>query len=235
MNISSRGFGIAVVTGLAVALVSTLAAAESEIRPLSGFSAVAVGGGIELTLRQGDEYRVLAVNSGGSPEAIVTTVEDGTLTIRQSRTTGWFDWFSNYSVDVTLPELAAISASGGSDVRIEGAVTGDRLSIAASGGSEMAATIDVADLEVMTSGGADLRLSGTATSVTIQASGGSEVDARGVSAVRANIQSSGGADIAVGVSEQLVAQASGGSDIVYSGEPAMVNVNASGGAEVTRR
>ena len=51
----------------------------------------------------------------------------------------------------------------------------------------------------------------------------------------ADIQSSGGADIAVGVSEQLVAQASGGSDIVYTGEPAMVSVNASGGADITQR
>jgi hypothetical protein len=216
-------------------LVSMFAAAESEIRPLSGFSAVAVGGGIELTLRLSDEYRVEATNSGGSPDAIVTTVEDGTLTIRQSRTTGWFDWFSNYSVDVTLPELTAISASGGSDVRIEGEVTGDTLRIAASGGSEIAAAIDVAELEAMTSGGADVELSGSATSVTIQASGGSEVDARELSTRRADIQSSGGADIAVGVSEQLVAQASGGSDIVYTGEPAMVSVNASGGADITQR
>jgi len=235
MSIASRGFGIAVVGGLTASLVWTLAAAETEIRPLSGFSAVAVGGGIELTLRQGGEFRVEAENSGGSAEAIVTTVEDGTLTIRQSRTTGWFDWFSNHSVDVTLPELSAISASGGSDVRVEGTVTGDRLSIAASGGAEIAAAIDIRDLEVMTSGGADLRLSGTATTVSIQASGGSEIDARELGTAQANIQSSGGADIAVGVSEQLVAQASGGSEIVYSGEPAMVNVNSSGGGEVTRR
>ena len=234
MQVSSRKFGIALGTGLAATLVWALAAAESEVRPLSGFSAIGVSGGIDLNVRQGDEYVVEVVNPGGSPEAIVTTVEDGTLVIRQSRTDGWFDWFSDYAVNVTLPKLSAIQASGGSDVRIEGAIAGDQLRIAASGGSEIAAAIDVAELEVSISGGADLRLSGTATSVTIQASGGSDIDARELSTVQVDIQSSGGADIAVGVSEQLVAQASGGSDIVYSGNPT-TDIATSGGADVQRR
>jgi hypothetical protein len=234
MHSSSRGFGIAVATGLTASLVWTIAAAESEIRPLSGFSAVAVGGGISLTLRQGEEYRVEVEKSGGSPDDIVTTVEDGTLTIRQSRTSGWFDWFANYSADVTLPDLTAIHSSGGSDVRIEGTIAGERLVITASGGSEVTGAIDVADLEASTSGGADLRLSGSAVSAKIQASGGAEIDARELRTVQADIQTSGGADTSVAVSERLVAQASGGSDIFYSGEPT-TDINVSGGAEVTRR
>ena len=234
MRHASRGFGIAVVTGLTASLVWAIAAAESEVRPLTDFSAVAVSGGINLNLSQGDEYRVEAVNPGGSPEVIVTTVENGTLTIRRSRTTGWFDWFDNYSVNVTLPELSALQSSGGSEVRIDGAITGDRLSISASGGSDIVAALDVADLEVSISGGAEMTLSGTATSAAIRSSGGSDVNARELSTVRAVVQSSGGAEIAVGVSEQLVAQASGGSDIVYSGDPT-TEVAVSGGAEVTRR
>ena len=234
MKSLKSGPGVAVVTGLAALIAWSLAAAESEVRPLSGFSAVVVSGGIDLRLRQGDEYRVEASHSGGSPAAIVTTVEDGTLVIRRSRTSGWFDWFSNYSVDLTLPELAALSASGGSDVRIEGTIAGERLAIAASGGADVTAAVDVADLEATTSGGADLRLSGSARTATIRTSGGSDVNARDLRVEQAEVQSSGGADIAIAVSERLVAQASGGSDIVYTGNPA-TEIAVSGGADVTRR
>jgi len=234
MKTSSRGFGITVVIGLTAPLVATLAVAESEVRPLSGFTSVAVGGGINLKLRQGDEFRVEAVNPGGSPESIVTIVEDGTLVIRKSRTDSWFDWFSDYSVNVTMPEIDAIAASGGSDARAEGAIAGPRLTVAASGGSEIHAAIDVAELEAMTSGGADLELSGSATSATFQASGGSDIDARELTTEQAEVQTSGGADVALAVSRQLVAQASGGSDVVYSGEPT-TDIQVSGGAEVTRR
>lgn len=234
MKHPSTGLGVAVVTGLTASLVWTIAAAESEVRPLSGFTSVAVSGGIDLNLRQGDEYRVEAVNPGGSPEDIITTVEDGTLTIRRNRTDGWFDWFEGYSVNVTLPELSAIQSSGGSEVRIEGAITGDQLAISASGGSDIAIVLDVADLAVSVSGGADLNLSGTATAVAIQASGGADIDASELRTQRATIQSSGGADIDLGVSEQLVAQASGGSDVVYSGDPT-TDIATSGGADVTRR
>ena len=181
MKQSARGFRIAVITGLTGSLVWAIAAAESEVRPLSGFSAVGVSGGIDLNLQQGDEFRVEAVNPGGSPEVIVTTVENGTLTIRRSRVDGLFNWFDNLSVNVTLPELSAIQSSGGSEVRIEGAITGDRLSIAISGGSDIVAALDVADLEVSISGGAEATLSGTATSVAIQASGGSDLKARELS------------------------------------------------------
>lgn len=234
MKNSTAGFGVAVVTGLAASIVWSLAAAESEVRPLSGFSAVVVSGGIDLTLRQGEEYRVEAVNSGGSPAAIVTTVEDGTLVIRQSRTSGWFDWFSNYSVDLTLPELTAIAASGGSDVRVEGTIAGERLSISASGGAAVSAAVDVTDLEAMTSGGADLRLSGSARTATFRTSGGSDLEARDLRTEQADVQASGGSDAAIAVSGALVAHASGGSDVVYSGNP-VTEIDVSGGAEVSRR
>jgi hypothetical protein len=234
MNISSRGFRIRAATGIVASLVWTLAAAETEVRPLSGFSAIGVSGGIDLNIRQGDEFLVEAVNSGGSPEDIVTTVEDGTLTIRRNRSEGWFDWFDDYSVNVTLPELSAIQSSGGSEVRIDGTITGDELGISASGGSDIVAVLDVTNLAVSSSGGADLTLSGAAVSVTIQASGGSDIDARELSTERATIQSSGGADIDLGVSGQLVAQASGGSDISYFGDPT-TDIAVSGGADVTQR
>jgi hypothetical protein len=173
--------------------------------------------------------------SSDDVDDILTEVQGGTLSIRRKRSWGFFDWGDHGSAVVTLPKLVALTASGGSDVRAEGTFSGDALEIVASGGSDMALDVAVATLEVVTSGGSDLRLSGTARSAHVQSSGGSDLDASRLTVDDADVQSSGGSDLSIMVRERIVGNASGGSDIRYSGEPRVVNVNSSGGGDVSRR
>ena len=61
-----------------LALLSALAASadaeERETRDLTGFNAVAVGSGIDLTLRQGEPFRVEVSAPDGELAKIVTEV-----------------------------------------------------------------------------------------------------------------------------------------------------------------
>jgi hypothetical protein len=216
-----------------VAFTLPAVAEERETRELAGFEAVEVSGGIDLSIRQGESFRVEV--SSDDLDDIVTEVQAGTLSIRRKRSWGFFDWGDHGSASVTLPKLVALTASGGSDVRSEGTFSGDALEIVASGGSDMALDVAVATLEVVTSGGSDLRLSGTARSAHVQSSGGSDLDASRLTVDDADVQSSGGSDLSIMVRERIVGNASGGSDIRYSGEPRVVNVNSSGGGDVSRR
>jgi hypothetical protein len=210
-------------------------AQDRETRPLADFDAISVGGGIDLVLRQGDDFRV-EVESDDDVAEIVTEVRDGTLEIRRDRTrSGFFDWGDNGTVYVTLPALTALTASGGSDVRAEGTFSGDDLAIVASGGSDVALDLAVGTLAATASGGSDTRLRGSARTARLHSSGGSDLDASGFTVAEADVQSSGGSDVSLTVSEKIVANASGGSDITYSGDPRTVDVNASGGADVRRR
>jgi hypothetical protein len=224
---------------LRLALLSIPAAAlpahaeETETRSLAGFDGVAVSGGIDLTLRQGDSFRVEV--TADDVADVVTEVNGGTLEIKRPRTRGLFNWGDSGSVEVTLPKLVELTASGGSEVRTVGAFSGDRLDLVASGGSEVALEAAVATLNVTASGGSDLRLSGSARTASVQSSGGSDLDASGLIADEADVNSSGGSDLAIGVRNRLVANASGGSDVSYSGEPSTVQVNSSGGGDVRRR
>jgi hypothetical protein len=227
---------------LRLALLSIPAAAlpalaeETETRALEGFDGVAVGGGIDLTLRQGDSFRVeVTADDLGD---VITEVNGGTLEIKRPRTRGlfgWGNWGDSGSVEVTLPKLVELTASGGSEVATVGGFSGDRLDLVASGGSEVAIEAAVATLNVTASGGSDLRLSGSARTASVQSSGGSDLDASGLIADEADVNSSGGSDLAIGVRNRLVANASGGSDVSYSGEPSTVQVNSSGGGDVRRR
>ena len=207
-------------------------AQQTETRPLADFTSVAVGGGIDLFLRQGDRF-VVEVSSEDLAD-IVTEVHTGTLEISRPKR-GFFDWGDHGSVRVTLPSLAALTASGGSDVATEGSFSGDKLRLVASGGSDVVIDVSVATLDVQASGGSDVRLSGSARSARVQSSGGSDLNASGLMADEADVNSSGGSDLSIGVRDKIVGNASGGSDVSYTGEPSTVNVNSSGGSDVSRR
>lgn len=208
-------------------------AQQTETRPLAGFNSVAVGGGIDLVLRQGERF-VVEVSSDDLAD-IVTEVRAGTLEIRRPKRSSFFDWSDHGSVRVTLPSLVSLTASGGSDVETEGTFSGDRLQLVASGGSDLAIDVSVTTLDVKASGGSDVRLAGTARSARAQSSGGSDLNASRLTADEANLNSSGGSDLAITVRNKIVANASGGSDITYTGEPSVVDVNSSGGSDVHRR
>ena len=210
-------------------------AQDKQTRDLSGFTSVAVDGGIDLFLRQGEPFRVVVSASARDLDEIVTEVTGGKLEIRRRRPPAFLDWGDRGFVSVILPELTALTASGGSDVETEGAFSGDALEVVVSGGSDMTIDVAVTNLDVTASGGSDVQLRGTAGSARVQASGGSDLDASRLTVDDADVESSGGSDISIAVRNKIAANASGGSDISYSGQPTTVNVNTSGGSDVHRR
>jgi len=209
-------------------------AQQRQSRPLTGFDAIEVGGGIDLFVRKGDGFVVEVQASEDDAAKIVTEVVGKTLKVSR-KSSGFFNWGNAGSVYVTLPALVALDASGGSDVKTEGTFASDNLRVVASGGSDL--TIDVAAgaLHVDASGGSDLRVSGTARSAHVESSGGSDLNASALTADEADVDSSGGSDLAIGVRQKISGEASGGSDVTYTGAPGSVNVNTSGGAEVHHR
>lgn len=211
-------------------------AQDQETRELTGFDAIEVSGGIDLLVRQSEGFVVEVKSDEGELDEILTEVRGRTLEIRRKSSFNFLDWGGVHgSVTVRLPALVSLTASGGSEVRAEGTVTGNILELVSSGGSDLAIDVAVADLNVEASGGSDMSLSGTARSARVQSSGGSDLNAGRLTAETADLESSGGSNLSIAVRDGIVANASGGSDIIYSGEPRSVKVNASGGGSVTRR
>ncbi len=230
----ARAIRIAMVSSAAIA--ASAVADVRETRPLTGFNSIAVGGGIDINLRQGQPFSVEVVADDGELDDIVTEVRDGKLEIRRSRSQGWFSRGDDAgTVNITMPALVSLTASGGSEVEGEGAFTADALELVVSGGSDLELDVAAGDLEVTASGGADVALRGSARTARLQASGGSDLDALGLTVDDADVQSSGGSDLAIGVRSRIVGNASGGSDISYAGQPSVVQVTASGGGGVRQR
>jgi hypothetical protein len=218
-----------------VAASSSVDAQQRQSRPLTGFDAIEVGGGIDLFVRKGDSFVVEVAASEENAAKIVTEVVGKTLQIKRKGSLNFFHWGELGSVYVTLPVLVSLDASGGSDVKAESTFASDDLRVGASGGSDV--TIDVAAgaLHVEASGGSDMRLSGTARSAHFESSGGSDLNASALTTDEADVDSSGGSDLAIAVRQKITGEASGGSDVTYTGAPGSVNVSTSGGAELHHR
>lgn len=227
--------GIGLLLAVAGLGLSETTAQERELRDLRDFHAIAVHG-VDLTVRQGDEF-IVDVRGSSDLDALVTEVADGTLEIHRRRgADGFFGLFApDFAASVTLPRLESLTAGGGADVTVDGLITGEQLSITSSGGSDVRIEVAVNTLNVQSSGGADIRLSGSARAANLQTSGGSDIDGRNFTGATVNVSSSGGSDAYFGVEDELTGTVSGGSDVIYTGEPALVSVNASGGSDLVKR
>jgi hypothetical protein len=235
MPIRDRLTAVGLVVAAVLAAPSPLSGQQRDVRDLSGFHSVSVGGGLDLYLKRGDTF-VVEVDGDDDPSKIITEVRDGTLEVR--RDGKWTDFFGagdEGEVYVTMPTLEALSASGGSDVSVEGTFSGDALRVAASGGSDVELDATMNSVDVQASGGSDVELTGSARSARLQSSGGADIDAARFVVDEANVESSGGSDLSIGVRNSITGHASGGSDVTYTGNPATVNVESSGGGDVTRR
>jgi hypothetical protein len=211
--------------------------ANAQVRSVRGFHAIQVSGGIDLYLSSGDEAVAVSAKDLDDRERIKTEVENGVLKI-------WYDWKSGVGflkgvnrqlkAYVSYKTLDRLSASGGSDVEVDGTISANKFSLDISGGSDFRGKFNAQELTINQSGGADISVGGKAGKLTIDASGGSDFNGYDLEAETAAVSASGGSDAELTVTKQLTANASGGSDISYRGNAPAVTSNKSGGSSVRK-
>lgn len=228
-----------------IALVTFSASAQkvindpnAEVRKVSSFTGVSVGGGIDLYLSAGDEA---AAVSGAKPEyveRIKTEVQAGVLKIWYENKSGInIGWNENRRLKayVSYKTLQSLSASGGSDVFVDGSIKSGELRLDLSGGSDFKGKVEVENLRVNQSGGSDVHIAGKATTLSVDAAGGSDFNGYDLVTEICNLQASGGSDIEITANKELSAVATGASDIHYKGRPNVKEAKASGASSVKGR
>jgi hypothetical protein len=208
---------------------------NAEVRSVGSFHAIRVSSGIDLYLSQGDEAVAVSAKDAATTKQIKVEVEDGVLKIG-------FDWKDRIVFNsgkqlkayVSYKTLDMLSASGGSDVLVDGTIKASNLNLNLSGGSDFKGRIDAQTLRIDASGGSDVTISGSTGTAKIDASGGSDVHGYELVADSCVADASGGSDIHVTVNKDLRAEASGGSDVYYKGNATSINVNKSGGGSVKK-
>jgi hypothetical protein len=214
----------------------TINAPNAEKRNVSGYHEIAVSGGIDLYLTPGAESCVVSASEPKYVDRIITEVVGGVLKIYFENKTGInIEWGSRkMKAIVSYSRLDKLTASGGSDVTIDGTLKSPSLGIRLSGGSDFNGKIESDDLKIDASGGSDLDISGSAAKLDLIASGGSDFKGYEMSADVCTIEANGGSDIYITVNREMNANASGGSDVYYKGNGAVKDMRSSGSSSIKK-
>jgi hypothetical protein len=223
-------------SGKAAAQTQVISDPNAEARGVGSFSAIDVSGGINLYLSQGNEDGI-AVSASETTyrDHIKTTVQNGVLKIGY-QSQGWKSRGGNKKMIayVSFKSLKAITASGASDVLVNGLIKAEVLSLRLSGASDFKGNIEINTLDVDQSGASDATVTGNALSLEIKVSGASKFKGYNLETENCNAKASGASDIKIMVNKELYANASGASSIFYKGNALPKEVRSNGASSIKK-
>lgn len=184
----------------------------SEVRNVSGFTGVDVGGVFEVEITAGNDFEVTVEADENLLQYIRTEVDGGVLKISSTER---IKSHEPLRVRVSSPTIESLEASGVCKVSLTG-VRNNSLNIGTSGASKVS-------------------LAGETSLLTVDVSGASSVDGESLKAENARVEASGASKVNVFVTGRLVTDASGASKIGYSGGPTSVEKNTSGASKVYQK
>ena len=237
----------AVNLGTAVLVLATLACSVSipSIRGLTGsgnvvtleqdfadFDRVEISHAFHATITQGDSFAVVVrVDDNLEPLLQVEQVGD-TLSIGLTDETGFGTLSATLEVDITLPSLAAVDASGASQVVLVDIASPGEIHLDGSGASRFNGDLEAHGVALTLSGAGSPSLRGGAQELRVVGSGASTADLEEFPVTNAEVILSGAGTTTVVVSGTLSVDASGASRVTYLGSPSLGDVNVSGGSSV---
>lgn len=207
---------------------------NAEARPIKGYHGIEVSDGIDLYLSQGDEETVVVSAKDMKMRGrIRTEVINGILRI--SLPHGWSVRDYKLKAYVSFTSLDRLTASGASDVFVDGVIAGDQLFISLSGASDFKGAVNVKQLTMEQSGASDARLTGVVSEMaSFNSSGSSHIKGYDLVTQRCTVDASGASDIQITVNKELSASLSGASNVYYKGQGVIRETHSSGASSVKK-
>jgi Putative auto-transporter adhesin, head GIN domain len=178
----------------------------TQTREVGDFTRIDNRDSVDVRLYVGEPQQVRVRAGENVIDDVRTVVRDGTLELTFDH-----DGFggSDVVVEVSVPELAAIEASGSGDIDADG--------------------IDADAFELRSDGSADITLEGTAGRLVVDLDGSGEADLAGLAAREARVLVDGSGDAEVRATEELDVTVDGSGDVRYHGDPELTeHVDGSG-------
>jgi Putative auto-transporter adhesin, head GIN domain len=182
----------------------------TQTRDVAAFTRLDNRDSVDVRLHVGEPQR-LRVRAGENViDDVRTVVRDGTLQVTFDH-----DGFGgdDVTVEVSVPKLTGIAASGSGDIDADG--------------------IGADAFELRSDGSADIALEGTAGRLTLELDGSGEADASGLAAREARVAVGGSGDVAVRADRRLDVDVDGSGDVRYYGDPALTR-RVDGSGDVSR-
>jgi len=195
--------------------------AASETRATAAFNAISLKGGVALELRQGNPASVVVHGDSNLLPLLETVVKDGqTLQLRWRSDTSVHTQSRTW-VEVTAPQIQALSSAGSGDIAIDG-MKAPRLAVSISGsGGVRAKSLDNDELSLAISGSGANSVTGRAARLDIDVSGSGAIDAAPLHADDVRVTIAGSGNASVHAARSLAVSIAGSGNVTYSGEPAI--------------
>lgn len=204
----------------------------SDTRQIPAFDAVEVRDGLTVKVKIGAHEDARIFGNQRLVEDLVFYEYKGRLIIERETDTLVISE-GRADIELTTPSLVSLSASGGSNVTIQGDIDTARFDLEASGGSTVGVPALGADkVDVEASGGSVVTVAGATDQLIVAASGGSVLSLGELEARRISLGASGGSTLTLNASDEVSGSASGGSVLTVRGRPVVVDVALSGGSVV---
>jgi ribosomal protein L40E len=200
----------------------------------SDFSVVEVGSEFEVEITQSNSYSIKITADDNILDYVEVFKTSDTLTIRLKL--GYSYQSTTLSAKITMPTLYELELSGGTHGTVEGFSSSHEFVLGLSGGSSLTGDFMTSeDGQFTLSGGSTLSIDGAANDLRITGSSGSHLELSNFTVHNANVDLSGGSHATVNLDGRLDADLSGGSTLLYIGDPALGDIDTSGGSTIGRK
>lgn len=199
---------------------------KTDARKVGSFSKINLSNGLDVAIKVGSPSSVSVTAKQSLLPLVTTKVKGDELFIT---TTKPVSGNSPVHVAISVPDLSALSASGGVSVDLSNLDSKD-FDLKGSGGVSVALRGQADSFTAELSGGCSLSLKGSAKRATLNGEGGATIDATKFPIQSAKVTAEGGCTIDLGMTQSLVANAGGGSSISYKGHPTLVKTTSGAGS-----
>lgn len=212
--------------------------ANAESRNVSAFHAIKISTGIEVLLTQGSTQAV-AVSAAETEyrDRIITEVKDGVLHVYYDNNNNmkWNLSRKKLKAYIAVKDIDGIHVNSGAEVRTEGTLKAENLSIQATSGGYFKGDVQASSMLVKQNSGAETSVSGKTGSLEVSCSSGGSFRGYDLTSENCKADASSGGDIQTTVNKELSAVANSGGSIHYKGEGVIRNIRTGSGGSVSKK
>lgn len=209
---------------------SNLFAQNKVVREIDAFDQVTVSDNLKVTFKKADKEKITIVASGIGYDKIVTTSSGRELKIKVK--TGVYK-DTDVQIEVEYVKLRSIDASNKADIKFMEMLTGDELTLKATGGAVINVEVEISALKASLSNGGRIEIKGSAGLQEIEANIGAKYNAYEFETENGYVKSNTNSDVVVWVKNRLEATAGSKAILKYRGKPAEVKSSTSLGGTIT--
>lgn len=186
---------------------------------VSDFDRLSIGFAFDVTVRQGEEFDVVATVDDNLADYLHLVTKDGALQIGLKPGFAYDIPAATMRAEVVMPRLTGLALTGSSHATLIDFEVAPDFTAELSGSSALEGSLDAQAANFTLAGSTLAMLGGAGQRVTVDICGNSMIDLRNFRAKDAEVEASCNATVLLNVDGRLIADTSQFAQVIYQGRP----------------